>query len=418
MLLEAQSADRELGKELHHGQAAQFFGVQASGFRDGRAEQQILDGGTGSEGGTMTGGRPTLAPEPSNKFRHSGIASSRVFAVFIVVLLHTRFLGRESDLPSRCLHLVVMDGGRWVMPFFFTVAGYFWGRKVRSTNQQTAVSLSYGSRIFQIWLFWSLVYLFVPNDIKAFAQYGVSALVKVPFWRLQSLLMNPEQLFFVGSRSHLWFLMALLWAVAISTVVLRYGQAKWLIWIGLGLYLFGVVAGPWSPAPFGLKIPFHTRNGPFFGTVFFAVGWQVSSDESLPARRLVHILLWGGAALSALEIYLLWERFGINPTADAYVLGTLPYGIGVSLLVMSKPSMARDTAIASLGKSALGIYAIHYIFLDLLRPLSGALNARVWDCTLPAIVFLLSLLSVAILGHITLLQPFVQTRVRKNLAVA
>ena len=366
----------------------------------------------------MTAERPSLAPEPSNKFRHSGIDCIRLVAVFIVLLFHTRFLGRESDLPSRCLHLVVMDGGRWVMPFFFTVAGYFWGRKVRSTDQLTAVSLSYGSHIFQIWLFWSLVYLFVPNDIKAFAQYGASALVRVPFWRLQSLLMNPEELFFVGSRSHLWFLMALLWAVAISTVVLRYGQAKWLIWIGLGLYLFGVVGGSWSSASFGLKIPFHTKNGPFFGTIFFAVGWQVSSDESLPARRLVHMLLWGGAALSALEIYLLWGRFGINPTAHAYVLGTLPYGIGASLLVMSKPLMARDTTIAGLGKYTLGVYVIHYIFLDLLRPLGGVINTRIWDFALPVTVFLLSLLSAAILQQITFLQRFVGPGSAKNLTVA
>ena len=302
--------------------------------------------------------------------------------------------------------------------FLFHGCRVFLGQE-STLNQPTDRCLSsYGWRIFQIWLFWSLVYLFVPNDIKAFAQYGVSALIKVPFWRLQSLLMNPEQLFFVGSRSHLWFLMALLWAVAISTVVLRYGQAKWLIWIGLGLYLFGVVAGPWSPAPFGLKIPFHTRNGPFFGTVFFAVGWQVSSDGSLPVRRLVHILLWGGAALSALETYLLWERFGINPTAHAYVLGTLPYGIGASLLVMSKPLMARDTAIASLGKYTLGVYVIHYIFLDLLRPLDGLINTRVFDFALPVTVFLLSVLSSAVLQQITFLQRFVGPGSAKNLAVA
>ena len=151
------------GEKIQHRRAAQFPGVQASGFRDGRAEQQILDRGTGSEGGSMAAERPSLAPEPSNKFHHSGIDCIRVVAVFIVVLLHTRFLGRESDLPSRCLHLVVMDGGRWVMPFFFTVAGYFWGRKVRSTNQQTAVSLSYGWRIFQIWLFWSSSLPFRPK---------------------------------------------------------------------------------------------------------------------------------------------------------------------------------------------------------------------------------------------------------------
>jgi surface polysaccharide O-acyltransferase-like enzyme len=355
----------------------------------------------------MTAGRSSLALASSKELRHSGIDSIRIIAVFIVLLFHADFLSRESDLPLRCLHILVMDGGRWVMPFFFMVAGYFWGKKVRSTNQLTSVSLAYGSRIFRIWLFWSIVYLLVPDDINAFAHYGVSALVRVPLWRLQSLLQSPEEFFFVGARFHLWFLMALLWAVGISTLVLRYGQAKWLIWIGLGLYLFGVVAGSWSPAPFGLKIPFHTKNGPFFGTVFFVVGWLISSDRGLPARRLAHVLLWGGAAMSALEIYVLWERFGIKPTVHAYLMGTLPFGLGASLLVVSKPSMARGTAIADLGKYTLGIYVVHYLFLDLLRPLDGTINTHVWDFVFPVTVFLLSLLSVAILRQIRFLRGFV-----------
>jgi peptidoglycan/LPS O-acetylase OafA/YrhL len=279
------------------------------------------------------------------------------------------------------------------MPFFFAIAGYFWGKKVRSGNELTKVSLGYGRRILRIWAVWSLIYLLVPNDVESFRQCGISALVKVPYWRLRDLIGAPIQSLFVGSALHLWFLMALLWALAICSVVLKYGREKWLIWIGCALSVFGLVAGSWSVAFFGSAIPFQTKNGPFFGTIFFAMGWYLSSDKVVISPKLVASLLLGGLAMHGLELYLLWSRFGVSPSSHAYVAGTLFWGAGFTLLVMSRPSFGKGTIMAKVGKYTLGIYLVHYVFVQLFAPLFHAYRSRLWDIVVPIVVFLVSLLA-------------------------
>jgi surface polysaccharide O-acyltransferase-like enzyme len=338
---------------------------------------------------------------------HSGVECFRVVAILMVISVHLHSFELFPDSSSKCLHLLINQGSRWVIPFFTIIAGYFWGKKVRINNQISQVSMSYGLRLFKIWVFWCLIYLIIPDDIDALRNFGFSAFIKVPFWRLLVLLKNPQTLLFVGSSYHLWFFIALLWAMAVTTMVLKFGEEKWLLWIGCALYSFGLIAGSWSNSPIGITIPFHTKHGPFFSTIFFIIGWYLSSDRYIFSRKIILILILGGLGVHILEIYLLWGQFEVSPTSHAYLLGTLPFGTGIAILALSKPNLGKNTIIPRLGKYVIGVYAVHYIFVDLFSHVQNRFDSHVVEFILPVAVFLISLLTVLTLQKNWLLKRFV-----------
>jgi surface polysaccharide O-acyltransferase-like enzyme len=340
---------------------------------------------------------------------HSGVECFRVVAIFVIIMFHVHFLARHHDLPSRYLHLIIDQGFRWSIPFFFIIAGYFWGKKVRTDNHELfKVSLQYGTRLFRIWAFWNLIYLLIPDDIEAFTKYGISALVKVPFWRISELLKSPEEFFFVGSSYHLWFFISLLLAVCLTTIILRFCKEKWLLLMGVTLYVVGLIAGPWAVTPIGVNIPFNSKHGPFFSTIFFIIGWYLSSGKYVLSSKTIWALIVGSFALYFLETYLLWSQFGGAPTSHSFLLASLPLGTGVSMLVLSKPNLGKETIIPRLGKYALGVYVVHYVFVDLFQPILIKSVSHMWDFVFPIVVFLLSLLTIIILKKSKLLKQFVE----------
>jgi peptidoglycan/LPS O-acetylase OafA/YrhL len=343
-----------------------------------------------------------------NSERHSGIDCMRVLAIVFVLLAHTQFFTKQKDFPSESLALLTDQGGRWALPFFWIVAGYFWGKKIRAGNDIDRVSMGYGARIFKLWAFWSLVYLIVPNDFQAFQMVGISAFFKVPYWRLMGLLKDPIQIFFVGSKWHLWFFMSLLWGFAVTTVVLKYGRERWLIWFGAALYACGLILpGSLMGIPKGVAIPFQAKWGPFFSTIFIVIGWYFSKDEKWLSSKFALKLLLGGILLSGLEIYFFYIIFKVPLADHSFLLGTLLYGVGVTGLILSKPKFGENTFISQLGKYVLGIYAIHYIYIDLFKSLYSGVYSHLWDLALPLIVFLLSLLTAVILGQNRFLKRFI-----------
>jgi surface polysaccharide O-acyltransferase-like enzyme len=339
---------------------------------------------------------------------HSGVECFRVVAIFVVIMFHVHFLARHNDLPSRYLHLIIDQGFRWSVPFFFIIAGYFWGKKVRINNQPIKVSLRYGTRLFRIWAFWNLIYLLIPDDIEAFTTYGISTVLKVPFWRISELLKYPEELFFVGASYHLWFFISLLWALCLTTIILRFCKEKWLLFMGVTLYVFGLIAGPWAVTPIGVSINFNTKHGPFIGTIFFILGWYLSSEKYFISSKKIWALIFGSFTLYFLETYLLWSQFGGSPTSHSFLLSSLPLALGVSLLVLSKPDLGKASIISRLGKYVIGVYAVHYIFVDLFHPILNKFGSHLWDLVFPIVVFLLSLLTIFTLKKNIILKQFVE----------
>lgn len=78
--------------------------------------------------------------------------------------------------------------------------------------------------------------------------------------------------------------------------------------------------------------------------------------------------------------------------AQDFVLGTYFYGLGITMLALSDPAPLRFPRLAGLGPLVLGIYASHFLFVDLLAGQDSPLRAIPgWDIIVVALVFALSL---------------------------
>jgi surface polysaccharide O-acyltransferase-like enzyme len=201
--------------------------------------------------------------------------------------------------------------------------------------------------------------------------------------------------------------MGLLNAVVISWLFVRQGISRWLIPAGLALYAFGLLAGAYAQTGYGFHINFNTRNGPFFTTIFFALGWRFSA---IPIENIK--LKWGiilavlGCAAHMFEVRWLWQHNGGFIMTD-YLLGTLPWGAGVAIIVLNLPEFGKNTILPRIGKYTLGIYAIHLLLADLFSPINNVMDSISWEVIFPLLVFALSAVSVAVLAKNSFTRQFV-----------
>lgn len=109
-----------------------------------------------------------------------------------------------------------------------------------------------------------------------------------------------------------------------------------------------------------------------------------------------------GALLHFLEIYTLMKLFGTSLIRD-YVFGTYFRGVG-AVLALSNHAVLRAKVFSVIGRMVLGIYAVHYIFVDILRPIDNIIKSVFWEVSYVFLVLVLSILSVLILSKSTFLR--------------
>ncbi len=78
------------------------------------------------------------------------------------------------------------------------------------------------------------------------------------------------------------------------------------------------------------------------------------------------MLLAACYALQFAEIHFLVSRYGATPFQD-YVVGTYFTGMGAAIVALSNHPFLRLGIFGGLGRLTLGIYAIHFAFVDMLR---------------------------------------------------
>lgn len=332
--------------------------------------------------------------------RTASIDFVRLFAAFGIILIHSEPFRIYPNGFGRYLFLSINQASRFAVPCFFMLAGYYWGKKIVSGASLSSAFRGYGSRILFVFLFWSVAYWALP-DPHHFQDHAALEVLQEPAAELPLLLNNPVQLLFEGTEVHLWFLPALLSAVALVTVCLQLKLTPTsLLLLGAALYAFGLLAGSYAPTPWGVSVSFNARNGPFFATLPFVLGWWLSHPGKSVSFSVALSLLFGGLALQLLESFLLWQYYGAPAVGHDYLLGTLPFGVGVALLALSRPSLGRDFALTKYGRYALGIYAIHYLFVDNLPMADTLFFSAGGQLLFPVTVFTLALLTAVLISKV------------------
>lgn len=333
----------------------------------------------------------------------------RVLAIAGVVAIHTTPV---LDITARsggvfALSIVLINqAARFAVPFFFTMSGYFWGLKVRAGADVRVTSLRIMSRLLLLYVIWSLIYL-LPYQLSAAAQSGILGPLRLSYWNALRLVAHPELLLFEGTHVHLWFLMALMWAIALTGVFVASGRVVSLVVLAVALYVFGTLAYAYSATPFGVSIPFVTRDGPFFGTVFFVTGYGLSALA--PRREWLGwgaLLLAGGFVLELAEDFGLWRLYHVYPLNE-YVFGTYFMGLGTAVMALSDHPLGRWRALARLGPATLGIYLVNPAFAELLEPIGNGDRGAMWLLSHLAAVLTLSVVAVVLMSRSRYLRTLV-----------
>lgn len=347
-----------------------------------------------------------MAPD----LRTSRIASVdfiRLVAIFAIILIHSEPFRIYPDGLEHYFYLLYMEASRFAVPCFFFLAGYFWARKLADGVPLGLAFRQYGGRLLTIFVFWCVVYLAIP-DPHLFQDHPPAKVLEMPLTELQAYLERPTQLLLEGTEKHLWFLPALICALALSYVSLQLeAEAGVILLLAAVLYVFGLLVGPYTATPVGITFPVNPRNGPFFATLPFILGWYFFRSQRRVSLSMALFMTLGGFALHLIESFLLWQLYGVPPAQSDYLVGTLPYGVGVALLAFSRPSFGANLGFTRFGRYALGLYAVHYFFVDDLPMPDELFFSDLGQVIFPLTVFALALLTVILLSMLPGIKRFV-----------
>lgn len=322
---------------------------------------------------------------PEVALRRQGVDSFRVYSIFMIAWAHIQLFGNLSrEWPlAKVAELTVTMGARFTMPFFFILAGYFTGGKiVREPSKALSIAGAYTKRLATIFLFWSFIYA-----------------LEQPQTFLRLVQEQPVKLMLEGPRPHLWFLVSLILTVWLFVLWPFRKSHKSFLLLGGFLYVIGLLGGPYKLAPIGFDIHFNTRNAVFFSTLFFAIGVMFRDRMPQVNRRMVIGITLVGLVIFSLEAVYLRMQWGLSPSYQDYLLGTIPFGVGVSLFVLSQPDSSLDRLVGPCGRYMVGVFACHLLFLDLLAPFGSSVPPLVWQVVFPLLVFSLSLFTSVVISR-------------------
>ncbi|MEQ1546539.1 acyltransferase [Methyloglobulus sp.] len=343
--------------------------------------------------------------------RIQSVDTFKLLAIIAVIAIHTspfEMAFTNKDNLYLYLYILINQLARFAVPFFFVVAGYFWGAGARVENKLVPNTVKLVKKLMTIFLFWCVIYL--PYYNSAFTGKEPLAVVKAVFWGVhwhsKYLTEHPILLFMQGSKGHLWFLNGLLFSVVISAIFIYKQWIKSIIILSVSLYVVGVLAGSYANTPLGIAVEFNTRNGPFFGTLLFVSGYFMSGF-TITTKWLSYgfMIFCVGCVIHFSELYVLWKVYDITPLQN-YVFGTYFMGLGVAMMALSNHQALKSPFLSNIGQMTLGIYAIHYIFVDLLNVIDKKMNSPLWEVGYVFIVLILSVLSTLVLAKFQFTRNF------------
>lgn len=283
--------------------------------------------------------------------RNSALDAMRFIGFLAVALLHV--VSRpdmQIGFPAFIDHAT-----RFAVPLYFMISGYLFEKSRRPTLEKWKRS---AVRLALIFVIWEIIY----NLVNTYYLHIFSASQNIAVFLARTLVSG-------GVAWHLWFLPSLGLCMTIFAVLRTFGW-KVLFAVAIVLFALGLAIDAYASVlgvsdflkAHGVQSGVISgRDGPFFGTIFFATGAFVATIS--PMQKSWKWLALGifGLVLQMLEAYML-SRTGTTSFAPFnFLASTLPFSIGIFLYFLSLPF---PPFVAALGRVALGMYCCHVLFLS------------------------------------------------------
>lgn len=297
----------------------------------------------------------------------------RFGAVLFVVMIHTKPFS-NLGVWGNAVHFVINATARFAVPFFFLISGFFFARKAAELGL-IAQFRSYAAHVIALYVVGIVINLPVTLVFRA----GAAAIHgdDIPVVLVGELvrILSPGDLLYYGSAvsGPLWFLPALLYAVALVLLFVLAGAKRFVLPVAFSLHVLGLFGQGYDVF---FALPVMTRDALFFGFFYVAVGYSFGRRDSLPNPRYggIYLLLTAsGFVLQVIERYVFGYVLGdagVQSLAEgvytldysvATILATVPF----CAFLLSRPDLLAGSRIERLGRYAVGIYVIHPAVLRL-----------------------------------------------------
>ena len=353
----------------------------------------------------------TDQPHPPSATRLASVESFRVVAMLIVVCIHANFLAR--------LHVEGGDYGFvidfplyllwWLtVPYFFLVAGYFYGQKVQGGQEPLPVLGSSCVSLLWLYLIWSAIYAVIPRHwVEAFSGGRIWQILSSDTWPAGAL----EQIKLIvlpwPPYYHMWFLPALMVGLTTVAIATLWRLEKRTMPLLVALYVFVIGAEVLQPRT---GVEFNPIRAVSLAMFFTLLGWWVSYRRPVSARLAVSLII-GGSALAVAEGIVLKTALDLPAIRIAFYpyAGAALLVLGLFLLLLSKPTWGQHTILPALARYTLGVYVGHILIEHTLAPIHDQLPHLpiVWYVPYVITVYGLSLLLTWVLMQIPWLRALV-----------
>ncbi|GGJ91476.1 fucose 4-O-acetylase [Lentibacillus kapialis] len=307
--------------------------------------------------------------------RHYSIDFVKFFAIFAVVCIHTGTLRDvQSGIDGETIDFVINTVARFAVPFFFTVSGYLFFQKLdtlQGFEAQLHYAKKYMVKLIKLWAAWFVFYFCFDLAINIIETEKNQAALMVMYHDYIESFLSWET-FYYGSghnQYHLWFLLALIWSVAMLFIFAKARLVRVLFVISLGLNIYGLSGQSYS---FLADVPLDTRDALFFGLFYTSLGALFAryGDQLNKIANSIPDLLYGALLvilplLQALEGNITIKQFGGN-TGD-YYLTTIPLVVILFMFIMKYNSIGKGTLISKIGSRAVGVYVSHVFIMKTVR---------------------------------------------------
>ncbi|MEF1291493.1 acyltransferase [Vibrio sp. M260118] len=293
------------------------------------------------------------------------IELGRVVAILAITAMHCQiFMSYWHIEDTPWIGYIFNQTTRFAVPLFFLVSGYLIQPKLVANPMATVKR--YTAPLLKIFIVWSVICLAMPFNWGALAEHGYLA-ERQGYW--DYLGQTPLNTLLEGGLVHLWFIPALIIAAIIGALLQKFKQSELFIPLGIALYVYGILAGSYQ----GLTefwAPFFTRNGPFFSTLLFAVGFTIRQQSIKATSKQALSLALVGMAIHFGEAYVL-NQYDQPFNANDFLFGTVLWGTGCFMWLMSKPELGSNTWLTKQAKYVLPFYVAHLPMAIVMMNIAG-----------------------------------------------
>jgi hypothetical protein len=190
------------------------------------------------------------------------------------------------------------------------------------------------------------------------------------------------------------------------TLFIAAGLQRYVMYFAIALYTIHLLSGPYSGTGIGLPYNWNTINTPLTGFLFTIIGWSLAYRQA-PRTSIAYLLLIGGFILHNVEAVYLHQHYNSDLSEHHYLIGTVPFALGVFMICLAYPHLGKNTLWSSLGMLTLGVYVVHYLAMDVVSSLNRWIQGPIWELTFPLLVYLLSLGMTSLIARSKYFRPIV-----------